>query len=263
MTLTYTDETHAYSLDGRRVVNVTSILSGGLPKGALVNWAARSVAEYVATEPEAVEAMRSMGWEPMVKALSAVPDQRRDEAAKRGTKFHDLAEIISGGDLVHVPPALADMARGFVHWLDRFNPEVVLTETAVASRRYRYAGRLDMLAYVTTAAHGRRLCLLDVKTSRAVYGDTALQCAAYARAEFYVDEAGAEVPVPEVDGMGVIHVTDQGTELYDLGPIEPAWSEFLACLATYRGTQRRRNLLGLPAEPAGEPDVPLFTLESA
>lgn len=263
MTLTYTDETHAYSLDGRRVVNVTSVLSGGLPKGALVNWAARSVAEHVMSNPEDVQRLWAMGWEPGAKALAAIPDQRRDEAAKRGTKFHDLAEIISGGDLVQVPPALADMARGFVDWLDRFNPEVVLTETAVASRRYRYAGRLDMLAYVTTREHGRRLCLLDVKTSRAVYGDTALQCAAYARADFYLDPEGQEVPVPEVDGMGVIHVTDQGTELYDLGPVEPAWSEFLACLATYRGTQRRRNLLGLPAEPAGAPDVPVFTLEAS
>lgn len=263
MTLTYTDETHAYSLDGRRVVNVTSVLSGGLPKGALVNWAARSVAEHVMTNPDEVRALWAMGWEPGAKALAAIPDQRRDEAAARGTKFHDLAEIISGGELVHVPPALADMARGFVAWLDRFQPEVVLTETAVASRRYRYAGRFDLLAYVTTAEHGRRLCMLDVKTSRAVYGDTALQCAAYARAEFYLDADGAETPVPTVDGMGVIHVTDQGTELYDLGPVEPAWSEFLACLATYRGTQRRRNLLGPPAEPAGAEDVPLFTLESA
>ena len=258
MTLTYTDETHAYALDGRRVVNVTSVLSGGLPKAALVNWAARMVAEYVATEAEAVEAMRSMGWEPMVKALAAVPDQRRDEAAKRGTKFHDLAEIISGGDLVQVPPAMADMARGFVAWLDRLQPEVILTETAVASRRYRYAGRFDMLAKVNGA-----LWLLDVKTSRAVYGDTALQCAAYARAEFYVDEAGVETPVPEVDAIGVIHVTDQGTELYDLGPVDPAWAEYLAAMATYRGTQRRRNLIGQPVEPVGSPDVPAFTLESA
>lgn len=258
MTLTYTDATHAYSLDGRRVVNVTSVLSGGLPKSALVNWAARSVAEYVATEAEAVEALRSTGWEPMVKALAAVPDQRRDEAAARGTKFHDLAEAVSLGGQVQVAPAMADMARGFVAWLDRFNPQVVLTETAVASRRYRYAGRLDMVADL----NGRRW-MLDVKTSRAVYGDTALQCAAYARAEFYLDADGQEQPVPEVDAMGVIHVTDQGTELYDLGPVEPAWREFLACLATYRGTQRRRTLIGQPVEPAGVPDVPLFDLEAS
>lgn len=259
MTFTYTDETHAYSLDGRRVPNVTTIIGGGLPKGALVDWAARVVAEFVATEPAAVESMRATGWEPMVKALAAVPNQRRDEAAARGTKFHDLAEIISGGEQVHVPPAMADMARGFVAWLDRFNPEVVMAEVPVASRRYRYAGRLDMLARIP----GRGLGLYDVKTSRGVYGDTALQCAAYARAEFYLGPDGSEVPMPPVDTIGVIHVTDQGTELYDLGPIEPAWHEFQACLATYRGTQRRRNLIGQPVEPEGVPDVPLFTLEAS
>lgn len=259
MSLTYTDATHAYSLDGRRVVNVTSAMNGGLPKGGLVDWAARTVAEYVASNPDEVRRLWTLGWEPAAKALGALPAQIRNDAAATGTSFHDLADAVSQGGPVQVAPALADKARGFVHWLDRFQPEVVLTETAVASRRYRYAGRFDLLARIP----GRGLGLYDVKTSKNVYGDTALQCAAYARAEFYLGPDGDEVPMPHVDTIGVIHVTDQGTELYDLGALEPAWHEYLAALATYRGTQRRRNLLGEPVEPVGSEQPPLFDLEAS
>ena len=246
MSLTYDDGSHRYRLDGRQVANVTTVLSGGLPKPQLVNWAARTVAEYVATDPEGVDRLRAMGWEPMVKALAAVPDQRRDEAAARGTRFHDLADLVSQGGPVEVAPALADMARGYVRWLDTWSPDVVLTESIVASRTHRYAGRFDLLAWLGSP---RRLWLLDVKTSRAVYGDTALQCAAYARAEFYVTPDGDEVPLPPVERIGVLHVTDMGTDLYDLGDVDAAWAEFQAALATYRGSQRRRNIPGAPLEP--------------
>ncbi|MBQ1164539.1 hypothetical protein KBZ21_41910, partial [Streptomyces sp. A73] len=33
-----------------------------------------------------------------------------------------------------------------------------------------------------------------------IWGETALQLAAYARAEFYLDEHGIEQPIPHVDG---------------------------------------------------------------
>lgn len=248
MTLTYNDGAHRYRLDGRPVPNVTSILNGGLPKPALVDWAARTVAEHVATNWEDVSALRALGWEPMVKALAAVPNARRDRAAATGTEVHALAERVAHGDRVEVPPALAGHVRGYVDFLDAFNPRVLVTEAMVANRTAWYAGRFDLLAVLGDT--DGPTWLLDVKTSRGVYGDTSLQLAAYARADVYVDPAtGHELPMPQVDRIGVVHVTADGTDLFDLGDVAPAWDEFRAALHLYRSNTRRRNLIGDPVPP--------------
>ena len=74
---------HGYTLDGKRVKGVTTLINQGLPTPALPYWAAKSVAEYVCHNPEGVESLRSMGEGPMIAALKGVPWQKRDEAARR------------------------------------------------------------------------------------------------------------------------------------------------------------------------------------
>jgi hypothetical protein len=52
-----------------------------------------------------------------------------------------------------------------------------------------------------------------------------LQTAAYARAEFWVpdDDPDDEQPLPEVERIGVVHLTPEGTRVYDLGdPDKPS-----------------------------------------
>jgi len=64
--------------------------------------------------------------------------------------------------------------------------------------------------------------LLDWKTSKGVYGETALQTAAYAGAEFY-DDDGVETPLPEVDRIGVVHITEAGTQMRPFRDRDAAW----------------------------------------
>jgi hypothetical protein len=130
---------------------------------------------------------------------------------------------------------------GYARFLDEFEPVPVFTERPVASREHWYAGRPDLVGTMRGA-----LWLLDNKTSRGVYGDVSLQCAAYARAEFYVDADDVEQPMPTIERIGVLHVTAEGTDLYDLGPIGPAFLEFRAAQTIYRGATRRRNALTGP-----------------
>ena len=66
---------------------------------------------------------------------------------------------------------------------------------------------------------GDTVWMLDVKTSKGVYGSIALQTHAYANAEFYVndDDPDTEHPLPEgIERYGVLHVTEYGTELRPL-----------------------------------------------
>lgn len=223
--------THSYELDGQKVQGVTTLLSKGLPKPALPPWAARTVAEYVADNPDAVRQMLdTMGRESVVGALKGVPWDKRDEAAARGTDIHDLAERIIHGEEVAVPEHLAGYVQGYVDWLDAWGVVMHATEMVVGRRPSQgvpgYAGTFD--ADVTMGAGdlaGKR-GLLDWKTSKGVYGENGLQLAAYANADFYLDADGTEQPMPAYDFLGVVHITPTGTDLYVVQDPAAAWRIF-------------------------------------
>src|SRR5690606_40669257 len=63
---------HWYKLDGVKVDGVTTLISQGLPKPALMYWSARVVAEYVADNLDQVVAMADMGRASLVAALKEV-----------------------------------------------------------------------------------------------------------------------------------------------------------------------------------------------
>src|SRR5690606_10062059 len=115
------------------------------------------------------------------------------------------------------PEHLAGYVEGYVRFLDEFGVEPVLTEKSVANREHRYAGRFDSIVRIPAWRPG--VGMVDLKTSNGVYGETAVQNAAYSRAEFYVedDAPDVEIPMPAVDWIAVAHVTEFGTQLYDLG----------------------------------------------
>jgi hypothetical protein len=220
-TLKFSEKAHKYWLDGKPIPGVTTLLNKGLPKPALPYWAAKSVAEFVVDEPEQVEQLRSLGRGPAVAALKAIPWQARDEAAVRGTAVHDLAEKVIHGQEVDVPDHLTAHVEGYVKWLDSFGVEPILTERPVGHRQLWYAGTFDAIVRIGGVVWG-----LDWKTSKGVYGSTALQVAAYMGAEFYVDEDREEQPLPEVERIGVVHITEAGTALRPFKDREAAWKDW-------------------------------------
>lgn len=221
MTLKFSAKAHKYWLDSKPIPGVTTLIGKGLPKPAIPYWAAKSVAEYVVDNPEQVDNLRTLGRGPAVAALKAIPWQARDEAAVRGTDVHKLAEEIIHGREVDVPEHLLAHVEGYVRWLDDFQVEPILTEFQVASRTHWYAGTGDAVVRI-----GDTTWLLDWKTSKGVYGETALQTAAYAGADWYLADDGTETPIPEVDRIGVVHITDAGTVLRPFRDRDAAWKCF-------------------------------------
>jgi hypothetical protein len=239
--LTFSEKGHRYRLDGRDVPGVTTLLKG-LPKPALVYWSARTVAEYAAANVDQIQDMLARGGErPTVDFLKGVPWQRRDDAALRGTDIHGLAEQLAHGQAVEVPDPYRHHVTGYAHWLDTWQPTVVLTERPVANRRWWYAGKPDLVADMA----GDRW-LLDVKTAASgVYGEAALQLAAYANAEFYVpgDDPADEQPMPECGRLGVLWVTDAGTVLREVVNPAQAFKDFLHVAFVARAKDRIDNYL--------------------
>jgi hypothetical protein len=214
--LKFSPKQHRYYLDGRVVPGVTTLIGKGLPKPALTYWSARTVAEYVADHPADVEQLRRMGRGPMVAALKGVPWEFRDKAAIRGTEVHALAEKIVYGEEVQVPEPLVDHVEGYVRFLDKFKVEALATETAVANRSIWYAGTFDAIVKFGAGPWAGRRVLVDNKTSSGIYGETGLQTAAYASAEFMGLDDGKEVSLPHIDSTGALHVTAEGTRFHPL-----------------------------------------------
>ncbi|MCI0386201.1 PD-(D/E)XK nuclease family protein [Streptomyces sp. CNQ085] len=201
---------HWYTLDDRKVPGVTTLIGDGIPKPALINWAAKSVAEYVADNRHAVTQL----WDTMpraqvVAALKGTPYAQRDEAGRRGTEIHRLAERLAHGDEVEVPDEIAPQVDAAVRWLDDWQPRVLISEAPVASRQWWYAGTLDL---VVETPDGTRW-IVDWKSGKSgIWGEAALQLAAYAHAEFYLAD-DAEHPMADLRitrGLGV-HLRPDGT----------------------------------------------------
>jgi hypothetical protein len=202
---------HWYKLDGQKVDGVTTIIGDGVPKPALTSWAAREVATFAADN---LDTLASLDRESRIDLLKGAPYRERDRAARRGTEVHGLAEKIIGGAEVDVPDELVGHVDAYLRFLEEWEPRNELVERVVGHRAHRWLGTLDMIADLND---GNRW-LLDIKTTRSgVFGEVALQLAAYRHAEFYLDDHGAEQPMPTVDAAGVIWVRADG---YDLVPVQ-------------------------------------------
>lgn len=248
MTLKFYPKNHSYRLDGRPIPGVTSLIGKGLPKPALTYWSARTVAEFVADNPEQIEQLRTMGRGPMVAALKNTPWQKRDEAAVRGTDVHALAEELVHGHEVDVPEHLIEYVEGYVSWLDRFNVEADMTERSCASRKWNYAGRFDFRGTI----HGRHCCA-DWKTSKGVYGSNALQLAAYDNADFCVtdDDPDTELPLEPSGSLAIVHIMPGHTEHRWVTDPAAAYKDFLHVAYVGKAADRIENYLG-PAVDAEE-----------
>lgn len=244
--LAFNEKSHRYTLDGKHVPSVTAIIDAGIPKPALKRWGERVVAETAVDKLDELARLHAtMGRQPTVDALAAAPYEQMKTAQVRGTAIHQIAEHVAHGDATVVPAELVDYVNGYVRFLEAFDVNALATEARIANRRHWYAGTFDLLAEIRGT-----VWMLDVKTSKNVYPETALQCAAYSAAELCIWQ-GSMVGFPRVDRIGVVHVTESGTSLYDLGLIGPALDEFLSCLNTYNGTRRRKRDIPLdePIEP--------------
>jgi hypothetical protein len=212
---------HSYLLDGAKCPGVTTIISKGLPKPALMPWAAKEAALCAINERHLWETM------PEASALDWIKNahrRNRDAAANKGTLVHDLAEKLRDGAEVEVPAELAGHVDAYLTFLNEWQPEPLHIERVVGSRTHRYMGTFDSIERMPDG----RVALLDIKTNRSgPFGEVALQLAAYRYAEFILDDDGAEQPMPDVDWCGVVWITDTGYEVYEYRCDEATFRTFL------------------------------------
>jgi hypothetical protein len=243
---------HSYLIDGRPAVGVTTAM-GVLGKPALINWAANITAAY------AVDHWDQLTAEPPSKRLDILKRARYadvDQASRRGTDVHALAEKLVQGGEVDVPDELAGHVESTVKFLNEWEPEPILTETVVAHLHWRYCGTADGVFRLRDGS----VMIYDWKTSRSgLYAESALQLAAYAHAEVYLDNDGVEQPMSALGiagGLGV-HIRSDGYDVYRLDISDAVFKDFLHCLWCYRMTVERMD--GWKSESIAAPPLEVVT----
>jgi len=210
------------------VQGVTTLLSKGLPKPALPPWAAKSVAEYVADNPDAVRQMLdTMGRESIVGALKGVPSRQ----ARRGRRTRHRASTTwpsasSTARKSRCPRRYAGYVQGYVDWLDAWAAEPILTRAGLCVAEValcRHVRRRSSLP----CGRARRTDLASrledksrrLRRSRRSWRPTPTPTSISTR-------TGQEQEIPAVDGLGVVHITPTGTDLYPVADPSSAWKVF-------------------------------------
>ncbi len=235
---------HSYEIDGKKAIGVTTALSKGLPKPALVGAAAKVVAQRALDMTgEEWAVLRNQPAINALYSLSGVYKKKWNEAAVRGTQVHTIAEQIIHGQAVEVPEELYGHVQSALHFMDDWKVSPLLVERTVGDYRYGYAGTFDLIAELPD---GRRV-LFDYKTSASgIWPETALQLAAYRWASTYVAEDGTELPVREIgiDECKAVHLRADGYDVYPLRTDLQVFTHFLHILATARAEDDMKSYVG-------------------
>lgn len=237
---------------GDRLRSVTTILGGGVPKEALVFWAARVCTDSaIENLPRLVAASRyPEHLQELAAWIRKAHTRKKDERAEVGSAVHAIIESRLLGT-----PLPASVTVGGEEWaldgeelapyLEQFNrfeadwqPEWTASEMVVANPEHGYAGTLDY----TIAASGLIGDALraqgyavdpdgdlmgDTKTGgdwgrktaqghvHGVYPEAGLQMSAYRRATVCWLRDGSRVPMPPTAEVGVVlHLRPEGYALY-------------------------------------------------
>lgn len=213
---------------GENLMSVTTILSNGIPKPALVNWAAREVAASAMDSlPRLIKASRDPDKRAEVtRWLQNAANQKRDTAATLGSEVHRHIEARILDQPIPEPSAdCIPFLEQLAAFEEDFAPQWEASEMVVANRTDGWAGTLDWLAYIP--AIGPLLFMGDTKTGKGVYPEAGLQMAAYRKAECLFLKNGTEMPMPETAGAVVLHIRPDGYRLVPVRSDDDAYAVFL------------------------------------
>jgi hypothetical protein len=233
-------------------LSVTSAIKS-LNKPFLVGWAAKMSAECAVEDHALIGEMlkKKTGKKAALDYVKQARFRDSEGKADRGTIVHAAIEAYIAGKPVDidavqealeekfVPPGLwkatYGMIDGVMEFLFDYEPEIIWSEATVYSRTHEYAGTADLIARVRIG-DSILPAILDIKTGKAIYNETAMQLTAYARADFVGLDDGKEKPLlPKKYGQikhGIaIRPTASGKyEPVNFDLTDEVFDKFLACL---------------------------------
>jgi len=219
-----------YTINGKPVPSVTKI-TGVINKPALVFWAVNETVDYLANvlEPDRIYTQEQI--ESMLLESKSARFKKSQKALNIGSMAHDWLEGYVRAklygtrepDLPDYEPVL-NSVTSYLEW-EKSAGDITYesSEKRVCSERYMYSGTVDL----TFVLDGKRI-VADFKTSKDIYPEYFIQCAAYARA--IEEESGVEV-----DEIAVIRIPKDGGEVdIRFDEVNSNFDIFKACLLIWR-----------------------------
>jgi hypothetical protein len=191
--LSYNDDKHMYYVNDKKVESVTGICGRGVPKPNLVNWLVATplneVKRLINERLDNNDPLDRAGLERIFKTAKEKTNKIKEDAGLVGTVVHGLIEdFLKGKDIPkQSDPAVVNCWNLFLDWWNKQEYEVVELEKKIYSKKYNYAGTLDL---VVKDKKGN-LVLMDIKTSNFISFDYFLQLNAYKFA--YEEETKSKV----------------------------------------------------------------------
>jgi hypothetical protein len=245
---------------GHTYLDTETLIDGGMPKKALINWAGDATAEYAVDNWEDLAAL---SISERLKRIKGGRYEKRDAATNKGTQVHKLAERLIAGERVVVPEGLQGYVQSCVDFLNDFDVRAIHVEAVVYSASKYHVGTTDLIADlllpdmpdyedIPRDELGYSRGLFDWKTSRSgIFGDVALQLAPYRHSDFLIDPTTGEViDMPNVDFTAGIHLRPDGYTLVPLITDESVYRDFLYVREVARVADGLRDLVGEAIVPA-------------
>ena len=226
--------------------SVTTVLKV-LDKPAVVTWAKQEVAKTAVDRWEEVGALiQKDGSDSVKRWLATLPDFQADTAAKLGSGVHLLADMASRGsepaaegfEISDQEKPYLEAFRGF---LARYGAESIVSSEKMIWSQDGYAGTYDLIMRLDG-----ELWLVDIKTSKGYYPETALQLIAYGTSDWIiVPDNPMGYPMPQIQRYGVLHLrpdlyTDTGWRLIEYPLIPSDRMAFLGALEIWRWKEEKR-----------------------
>ena len=223
-----------YTWRDENYYSATTMINGGLPKPALINWAKKFTAIYAVEHLPALTALVEDDPDGAIDWLKNAAWRDRDKKAELGTYLHEAVEAyVLGKPFPEWKPEARAKMEQFERFLADFQPVFEMTEASVYNRTHRYAGTLDAIIMLGHEVP-RTSLILDMKSGKDIYPEVALQLAMYRHAEFIGLPDGSEQPMPKVDGACALHLADHDYKLVDVDAGEEVFRYAMHVREVYR-----------------------------
>ena len=183
--LTFDEKKHAYTLDGKLLQGVTSIIDGTSSKANLIDWAANMAVDYVRDNSIPTELGRVVQPDTLELARKA-HTRRKESAGQKGTDAHALVEeyikwCLTDPTSKFSPNSVKDFEaiRPFIQWAQENDVRFIAAEQRLYSETHKFAGTCD---FVYLDKDGK-LTIGDLKTFPKMWSaDPFIQMGAYSLA---------------------------------------------------------------------------------
>lgn len=256
----YLWENHERAVN-ERFMSVTTIIDGGIPKPALMGWGIKMTAIGAIKHHDKIAALISdeglddpenwgddgkpttPGARAAYKFLWDYRFAESERAAKLGTRVHEAIEAYAlDKPLPPAPDNVKPYIAQAVRFLTDYEVLVEMTEASVFNRSQRYAGTLDMIATIAGQSW-----LIDAKSGKGIYAESALQMSAYAHAEFIGRPDGHEEPMPKVERAGILHLRPDSYELIPVRFDDEVFAAFCYAREVFRWSEQvSKGVIGDP-----------------